>query len=107
MIPRLERRPAALLLGGIVTLALVLRILWLRTDSTFQRTDEVAVVNYLQAAARPNDTVFIWADDPAVDWGARRDPPTRFITLDSLFTGGPHWAGRHPGCPGRPGFAGG
>jgi hypothetical protein len=41
MIPRLERRPAALLLGGIVTLALVLRILWLRTDSTFQRTDEV------------------------------------------------------------------
>jgi hypothetical protein len=31
---RLARRPAALLVAGIVALALVLRILWLRTDST-------------------------------------------------------------------------
>jgi 4-amino-4-deoxy-L-arabinose transferase-like glycosyltransferase len=38
---RLSRRSATLLLSGIVALALGLRLLWLRTDSTFQRTDEV------------------------------------------------------------------
>jgi hypothetical protein len=98
MIPRLERRPAALLLGGIVTLALVLRILWLRTDSTFQRTDEVMfLLNALRLdGASPRDVFWTLA----FPWG--------YPVL--LFLGGviaAHgWLGlplREPTAGGRPG----
>ena len=67
MTGRIARQPAALLLAGIVALALVLRILWLRTDSTFQRTDEVMfLLNALRLSSLNAQDLF-WT--LAFPWG--------------------------------------
>jgi hypothetical protein len=55
------------LLGGIIVLAVGLRLLWLRTDSTFQRTDEVMfVLNALRLSGFGAEDLF-WT--LAFPWG--------------------------------------
>ncbi len=74
----LDRRAAGLLLSAIIALALLLRLLWLRTDSTFQRTDEVMfILNALQLSSLAPRDVF-WT--LAFPWGY----PVLFVILSVL-----------------------